>query len=384
METGPLMEAAMVLPRYVTADVDRHGNPRLYYRAGHGKRVRLRVMPGHPEFEAALTAAREGREWAIGVGPKAAPRVAQPGTLRALVIAYCRSPDFKALDATTQDKRRAILESCLEEAIFANPADSAGDCPVKAVTPDVVERLRARKVDRPEAANGRVKALRRLFKWAGVEPNPASAVRTTTSVTGGHHTWTAEEVAQYWRTHPVGSKARKAMDLFLFTGLRVSDARRFGPPHVRVGVGRIDQWKGRGKKRKVLEFPILPILRASLDACPTRGLTFLETDYGQPYTLAGLGNAMRKWCDEAGLTHCSAHGLRKAGATFAAENGATEQQLMSIFGWDDPRVAADYVRAANRAKMAAMAMHMIVPPSPVGDMREGEGKASKKRNKING
>jgi len=35
----------------------------------------------------------------------------------------------------------------------------------------------------------------------------------------------------------------------------------------------------------------------------------------------------------SGLAKCSAHGLRKAGATIAAENGATDQQLMAMFGW---------------------------------------------------
>ena len=28
--------------------------------------------------------------------------------------------------------------------------------------------------------------------------------------------------------------------------------------------------------------------------------------------MAGLGNRMREWCDEAGLPQCAAHGLRKA------------------------------------------------------------------------
>ena len=45
------------------------------------------------------------------------------------------------------------------------------------------------------------------------------------------------------------------------------------------------------------------------------------------------GNKIRERCDEAGLPHWNAHGLRKAGAAIAAENGATAHQLMSIFGW---------------------------------------------------
>ena len=69
----------------------------------------------------------------------------------------------------------------------------------------------------------------------------------------------------------------------------------------------------------------------------------------------------RQWCDAAGLKHCSSHGLRKAGATIAAENGATEQQLMAIFGWADSRQPSNYTRKANRRKMAAQAMPLLVP-----------------------
>jgi hypothetical protein len=48
-----------------------------------------------------------------------------------------------------------------------------------------------------------------------------------------------------------------------------------------------------------------------------------------------------------GLPHASAHGLRKAGAVIAAEKGATERQLMAIFGWSTMKKAARYPRAAR-------------------------------------
>lgn len=70
-----------------------------------------------------------------------------------------------------------------------------------------------------------------------------------------------------------------------------------------------------------------------LDATLTGELAFLVTAFGKPYTSNGFGHWFRKQCDEAGLKHCSAHGLRKTGAALAAENGATERQLMAIFGW---------------------------------------------------
>jgi hypothetical protein len=43
------------------------------------------------------------------------------------------------------------------------------------------------------------------------------------------------------------------------------------------------------------------------------------------FTIADAARA-----DEAGLPKCSAHGLRKAGATITAENGATDRQLMAF------------------------------------------------------
>lgn len=73
--------------------------------------------------------------------------------------------------------------------------------------------------------------------------------------------------------------------------------------------------------------------------------------YGKPFTANGFGNKFRDWCDETGLSHCSAHGLRKAGATIAAENGATAHQLMSIFGWLTLKEAERYTREAERKRM---------------------------------
>ena len=61
----------------------------------------------------------------------------------------------------------------------------------------------------------------------------------------------------------------------------------------------------------------------------------------------------------AGLELCTAHGLRKAGATIAAENGATEQQLMAIYGWTTGKEAARYTRQANKKRLAGDAMCLI-------------------------
>ena len=58
-------------------------------------------------------------------------------------------------------------------------------------------------------------------------------------------------------------------------------------------------------------------------------LTYLVTDSGRPFSIKGFGNKFREWCDEAGLPHCSAHGIRKADASLAAEEGATSHRSAS-------------------------------------------------------
>jgi hypothetical protein len=55
----------------------------------------------------------------------------------------------------------------------------------------------------------------------------------------------------------------------------------------------------------------------------------------------------------------SAHGLRKAGATIAAENGATERQLMAMYDWTSPQEATRYTEAASRKRLAGDGMKLL-------------------------
>ena len=87
--------------------------------------------------------------------------------------------------------------------------------------------------------------------------------------------------------------------------------------------------------------------------------TFLVTEYGKPFTAPGFGGWFRARCDAAGLPNCSAHGLRKAGAARAAENGATVHELMAIFGWLSLKEAERYTAAAERRHLARNASALL-------------------------
>ena len=85
----------------------------------------------------------------------------------------------------------------------------------------------------------------------------------------------------------------------------------------------------------------------TLDAGPCGDLTFIAGENGRPLTKESFGNLFRKACREAGLQNRSAHGLRKAAATRAAENGATVAQLDAIFGWKGAKMATYYTEAPD-------------------------------------
>jgi integrase len=118
--------------------------------------------------------------------------------------------------------------------------------------------------------------------------------------------------------------------------------------------------KGRSRIVKRHELPILPPLRASIDATPSGHLAYLVTQSGHLYSVKGFSNWFARRCREAGLdAGLTAHGLRKLGAVRCVEAGATEHQLMALFGWSTTKQAALYTRKANRARLEAGAAPLL-------------------------
>jgi integrase len=147
--------------------------------------------------------------------------------------------------------------------------------------------------------------------------------------------------------------------LLLYTGVRRSDLVTLGPANVQNGWLRFIPRKTSHKRKSISEKPWLPVLADIVAATPVGTVAFIETEYGKPFTPAGFGGWFRARCDEAGLPHCTAHGCRKAGATLAAENGATTHQLMAIFDWSNPAQAHPYTATADRKRMAGDAMALL-------------------------
>jgi integrase/recombinase XerD len=334
--------------KYLVEDRDRFGNIRVYVRVPGQRKIRLRAKFGTDEFLAAYTAAVNAHI--------AAPRQTQEakaGSFRHLCVHYYQSATFRALDLATQSWRRRSLDS-----ICGKHADK----PVRLMLSRHIRKLRDELKDTPGAANQRLKALKALFAWACEdEPelapqNPTLGVKKLRYATRGHHSWNADEIKQYRDRHQVGSMARLALDLLLYTGGRREDAVRLGPQLVRDGRIRFTQAKNEHRSPIHVDIPVHPELAAAIAATPSGHLTFLITKYGRPFTPAGFGNAMRDWCNQANLRHCSAHGLRKACATALAEAGATAHEIASVTGHQSLEEIERYTRAAERKQLADRAM----------------------------
>jgi integrase len=332
-------------PPHLHREVTRHGKAVWYVRVGKGPRIRIRAEFGTPDFAAEYQAAISG-----SAKPKVrgAPKV---DSLAWLIARYRETTTWMALSAATRRQR---------ENIFRHVIEGAGETPYVRVDSAAIAAGRDRRAATPAQARNFLDAMRGLFRWAldagHVKADPTIGVKNPPREKGGEGfpVWTEDDVAAYERRWPIGTKERVWLDVLLYTGLRRGDAVQLGRQHVRDGVATI-----RTEKTGVsVTIPILPTLAATLAAGPCGELAYICGAGGQPLTKESFGNAFREACRAAGVRK-SAHGVRKIGATRAAENGATVAELEAIFGWQGGGMASLYTRAADRARLAKGAMSKL-------------------------
>lgn len=358
------------LPPNVHGYENRHGKPVFYYRRPGQKKVRLRGLPGSEQFMAAYEAAKTGEPVKIAIGAKRTVN----GTVNAALIGYFQSVEFtKTLAPTTQRNRRAILERFRED---------HGDKRIALMHSTALQNIIKGKT--PAAQLNWRKAMRGFIDYCIaqklIKVDPLPAVKLVKMKTKGYHTWESGECAQFEEHHKIGTRARLAYELLLQAGQSRCDVVRMGRQHVRNGM--MTMW--RQKTGVPFNVTVMARLQEAIDAMPDdkKNMTFLVTHQGKPFTAAGFGNWFRDMCREAKLPErCSSHGLRKAAATYLAELGATDHQLMSWFGWTSISQAQVYTKAANRKRMAAQAGQLIPGTgigSPVNPVSQNDQQAIEK------
>jgi integrase len=343
------------LPKYVTAFYDRHGKERLRYRRGEVSRY----LPGpfnSPAFKAALEAAKAAE-------PVVKPPRFAPGTFNELLSIFYRTAVFLSLDSNRQATVRGILEAFRAD----YGKDLVANCKPRHVEAILLLKKQKRRVGKrmvggAEAARNLHKQLKRLFRLAvkleWIVTNPAELADSAGGKRGTRHTWSEAQIAQYRARHPLGTKARLALEIILWTGQRRGDASRLGPQHIK---GERIEWRA-GKGDKPMVMLLAPQLKAAISAMSAVGIkSLLVTQFGKPFSVDGFGNRFANWCKEAGLPdECRAHGLRKAIARRGAQLEATQQQLKAIGGWEQDAEVTTYTKGVDQARLAESILARIV------------------------
>lgn len=334
---------------------DRHGKVRRYFRKPGHKTVPLPGLPGSTEFQEAYQAALDGITAAkkeIGLDRSG------PGTVAAAVAGYLASATFASLADETRRTRKNILERFRE---------AHGEKRIAKLEAHHVQAMVEAKAKTPSAARNLLNTLRALMQYSLttrlIKADPTIGVKRVKIKTDGFHTWTEAEIAKFEERHPVGSRARLALALLLYTAQRRGDVVRMGRQHVQNGIIRVKQ----SKTGISLEIPIHTELKAVLDATPSEHLTFLTTAYGEPFSPAGFTNWFRDRCNDAGISNgASAHGLRKAACRRLAEAGCSANVIASISGHVSLREVERYTQAADQKRMAAAGMATVTKAFPTG------------------
>jgi integrase len=354
MISQPTIQASWTAPmallrlKYVNEFKDRHGAVRRYFRRGK-QCVPLVGLPGSDEFMESYRAALAGLPASKQIG---ASRTLA-GTIGAAVASYYQSAEYAALAKSTQATYRGLLEQI---------RGNAGDAPLASLQRRHVRAMMASKGDKTTAANNMLRAIRLLVKYAismeMIEADATHGIKAIKKKSGGFHTWTEAEIKAYEKRHPVGTRARLAMDLLLYTGQRRGDVIGLGRGHIKDGQLHLTQ----NKTGAAVSMPVHPALAESIRRTPSGHMNFLVTSFGKPFTAAGFGNLFRQWCNEAGLPKkCSAHGLRKAMSRRLAEASATPNQIKAVTGHQTLTEVNRYTEAANKESLAKEAMRKITP-----------------------
>ena len=228
-----------------------------------------------------------------------------PRLVNAAVASYYASPPFKAMAASTQQVRRAVLEAFRRE---------HGDKLIAAMPTKFLRALL--DAMEPSTAKNWLVAIRALTTYAIaadlIEQDPTLGIKLRRMSGDGYHTWTEDEIAQFELCIRSESRERLAMALGLFTGQRRGDVIRMGRQHIRGDLLAVKQQK----TGKPLLIPVHPELRMLLDMVPPTQLTFITTQRGQPYKGKAFTQRFAEACDAAGLPSvCTFHGLRKVGGS---------------------------------------------------------------------
>lgn len=325
--------AAVKLPRGVHRVVAR-GREYFYYQAGRGTehagaRVPLPNDPHSPEFWNAIRQA-QGLAGSVPVD-----------TFGAVLDAYLEFINTSGTITTgTIDQYERALRIARK---------AWGDLPAKGLRPVHVQAVMDGLAGTPGKANNFLSAMRALSTWARVRDHIEHSLTEGVKPYAkdkGHKPWTPEQInAAMTRLSGV---IRRGVILYLYTGMRGSDAVRLGWTDVEDGGFALTTQK---RKRDVW-CPIVPELAAEMATWEKRPGPFLLQESGradgQRYTRKLFSTHFAEARDKIPeLMGVTLHGLRCTAVIRLRRAGLSTGQIGDIVGMSLPMIER-YCRFADR------------------------------------
>lgn len=362
-------------PRYPGIS-SRTKNGRLFYRyrAKGQPEIQLPGKPGDPEFEAEYEKATQGQ------GLKAIiidlPGRALPKTFGHAARRLETTMEWLDFDEATRRKNARLIERFLEMKVDPDYPLKWRDTPVEHLDADrlrlIVEAIFA--TNRTVAKHLLV-AIKKLLwvamhveKWIKPQNDPSLSIRVRIPKSTANPAWPITIREKFEARHPIGSAARTCYALGFWLGNRRGDVAALDWGHLVVeevelfdgSIEVIEAFDFRQKKNRnrhggrEMFIPIVDKLAQALAPLDrSNGGAVLKNGYGLPFAEKSLTGMIAHWNKQAGIPEgFTLHGLRRTFGTYLAECNIQARAIMEAMGHSSMTVTDEYVREANKKRMA--------------------------------
>ncbi|RWG87198.1 MAG: integrase [Mesorhizobium sp.] len=364
------------------------------YRAKGMPEIRLPGKPGDPKFEAEYQKATQG------LGKKAAiidlPGRALPRTFGHAARRLETTMEWLDFDEATQRKNARLIERFLNLKVDPKYPLTWRDTPVEHLDAD---RLRAIiegifGTNRTVAKHMLV-AIKKLVwvaieieKWIKPQDDPSLSIRVRVPKSSKNPAWPIAVREKFEARHPIGTAARTCYALGFWLGNRRGDIAALEwedlvAEEIELFDGSlelIEAFDFRQKKNRnrhggrEMFIPVVDKLAEALEPLDrSGGGTVLKNGYKRSFSEKSLSGMMQHWTRQAGIPDgYTLHGLRRTFGTYLAECNVQARAIMEAMGHSSMTVTDDYVREANKKRIAVDIARAI-------NQREAKRDAMKRR-----
>lgn len=350
----------------------KYGKAVYRYRAKGMPEIRLPGSPGDREFEAAYEKATQGlKAIIIGLPGRALPRTFGHAARRLET-----TMEWLDFDEATRRKNAWLIERFLEMQVDPEYPLKWRDTPVEYLDADrlrvIIEGIFAA---RRTVAKHILVAIKKLLwvaihveKWIKPQDDPSLSIRVRIPKSTANPAWPIAIREKFEAHHPIGSAARTCYALGFWLGNRRGDVAALDWEHLVVeeielfdgSVEVIEAFDFRQQKNRnrhggrEMFIPIVDKLAQALTPLDrSKGGAVLKNAYGRPFAEKSLTGMIAHWNKQAGIPQgYTLHGLRRTFGTYLAECNIQARAIMEAMGHSSMTVTDDYVREANKKRMA--------------------------------